>query len=165
MKLRALLPITLLLVSAPFSVAEEPVFPGLKSVLTEAEWKRSGLNQLLPDQLGVVDAALIRYLLRTPPPAPASTPAAAPKASLFERFGLTSLGGDWRKHPPLTAKVSAWQGANRFVLDNGQVWQGLEDIPFEIAGKDVTIEARPMNAFALKLNDAQSSAIRVQRVR
>lgn len=163
MKLRALLPAALLLLSAPFASAEEPVFPGLKSVLTEAEWKRSGLSQLSPDQLGVVDAALIRYLLRNAPPTPAAAPA-APKPSLFERFGLTSLGGDWRKQPPLVAKVTAWQGANRFVLDNGQVWQGLEDIPFEIAGKEITIEARPMNAFALKLSDT-SAAVRVQRVK
>lgn len=164
MKFHALLPLALLLVSAPFAAAEEPVFPGLKSILTETEWKRSGLGQLSPDQLGVIDAALIRYLLRNPPPASPATSAATARASLFERFGLMSLGGDWRKQPPLVAKVASWQGANRFVLDNGQVWQGLEDIPFEIAGKEVVIEARPMNAFALKLGES-SPAVRVQRVK
>jgi hypothetical protein len=167
MKIRPLSSLVLLLALALTVRAEEPVFPGLKSVLTEAEWSRSGLVQLTPDQLGVIDAALIRYFLRNlPPPATASTPtsASAPKASLFERFGLPSFSGDWRNQPPLVAKVTTWQGSNRFVLENGQVWQGLEDIPFELAGKTVTIEARPMNAFALKVGD-KSSFVRVQRLK
>jgi hypothetical protein len=44
------------------------------------------------------------------------------------------------------------------------VWEGVEQIPFELPGKSVTIEARPLGAFALKLNE-DSVAVRVRRVR
>ncbi|MEI7799613.1 MAG: hypothetical protein WCI28_05430, partial [Opitutaceae bacterium] len=40
------------------SAAEK--FPGLQAVLTPAEWQRAGLDRLSPDELGVIDAALIR---------------------------------------------------------------------------------------------------------
>jgi hypothetical protein len=157
-------------------------FPGLDKIMTEAEWKRAGLDKLSPDQVGVIDAALIRYLLRAssapavaaqpvPPPVPSpsaeATPAqsAAARSRFWDKFGLgKSDGPDWRTQPPMVAKVTAMRGANGFVLDNGQVWEGHEQIPFEILGQSVTIEARPLGAFALKLN-SDSVAVRVHRVR
>lgn len=169
MHLRALLPLALLFaVAAP--AAEAPVFPGLQIVLTAAEWKRAGLDQLTPDQIGVIDAALIRHLLRqapavsTPPvPAPA---APRPKSGLFERFGLGrgSSEVDWRNQPPLEARATGWLTVNRFTLDNGQVWEGTEAIPFDLAGQDIVIEARPNEAFALKLKSG-SAPVRVRRVK
>ena len=173
-------PIPFLLVSltlAASALAAEPVFPGLRSVLTSAEWQRAGLDRLTPDQIGVIDAALIRHHLRavpapavTPAPAPSATvsapaPAPAPKPGLLSRFGLTRLtDSDWRNQPPLEARATAWLTSNRFTLDNGQVWEGIETIPFDVAGKDIIISARPMESFALTLKSG-SAAIRVRRVK
>ncbi len=152
-------------------------FPGLKAILSPAEWTRAGLDQLTPDQIGVIDAALIRHGVETarlatlPPPGPGevaagSTPAenAIARSRFWDRFGIAKLTGDWRSQPPMVAKVTAWQGANRFVLDTGQVWEGVEPIPYEIVGRQITIEARPMDAFALKAGE-DSLAVRVRRVR
>lgn len=177
---RLLLP-ALLSVAATFG---QSAFPGLQKILTTAEWERAGLDRLTADQIGVIDAALIRHAITErraqgtaptvaappAPPAPSvpATPAeaAAARSRFWEKFGLGALASapDWRTVPPMTAKVTAWQGANRFVLDTGQVWEGQEKIPYEILGQTVTIEARPMGAFALKLN-AESVAVRVQRVK
>ena len=63
----------------------------------------------------------------------------------------------------MKAKVTAWQGANRFALDTGQVWEGTESIPFELLGQEVTIEARPLGAYELRLNE-NSMAVRVRRL-
>ena len=167
------------------------IFPGLKEVLTEAEWKRAGLDRLTPDQLGVVDAALIRHYMRAitgvgplphNPAAPtaaevaaapgfagaavagAPAPSAANPVAAF--FGLTKLPDiDWRNQPPLVAKFAGWKSTNRFALDNGQEWEGTEQIPFEMAaGRSLTIEARPMGGFALKLDD-NTTTVRVRRVK
>ncbi|HUR58046.1 MAG TPA: hypothetical protein VM029_10085 [Opitutaceae bacterium] len=221
MKTIRLLSICLLLTGA-LSAATN--FPGLQSIMTEAEWKRAGLDRLTPDQIGVIDAAVIRHHVastRAPgdapsaatsaaPPAataaapepargkstllgrlglstsrddaPAAAPAAAAprpprtasapneitpaRAGLLERFGLSKgSGDDWRSQPPLVAHFVMWQGANRFLLDNGQVWEGLEQIIFELPpGREVIIEARPLNGFAMKLDD-RSAVVRVQRVK
>ena len=170
-----------LLLPGVFAVASavaQTAFPGLQKVLTEAEWKRAGLDQLTPDQIGVIDAALIRHhviqekrlaaAVTTPtasePPAGA-TPAetVVVRSRFWEKFGLGKFAGDWRNQPPMKAKVTGWQGANRFSLDTGQVWEGQEPIPFELLGQEVIIEARPLGAFALKLNE-NSMSVRVRRV-
>jgi hypothetical protein len=149
----------------------QDTFPGLNAILTAEEKKRAGLSRFSPDELGVIDAALIRYYMRVvtglpgvaPTPAPEAAPAAEP--GFWDRFGLTKLtDADWKKQTPLIAKVTGWQGGNRFALDNGQVWEGVDTIPYEIAGKPVTIEARPLGNFALKLDD-KSAVVRVRRVK
>jgi hypothetical protein len=89
---------------------------------------------------------------------------AAAKSRVWENFGLTKLNTEWRTQPPMKAKVTGTRGANGFTLDNGQVWEALEQLPFEVLGRSVTIEARPMGAFALKLN-GDSIPVRVHRVR
>jgi hypothetical protein len=158
--------------------AAQSAFPGLQTILSPAEWKRAGLDTLTPDQIGVIDAALIRFqaaeqkrllhLVETPasaaaPPGTSTVEAAVLRSRYWEKFGLEKIKGNWRDEPAMKAKVTAWQGANRFALDTGQVWEGLEQIPFELLGREVAIEARPMNSFVLKLGD-DSMAVRVRRV-
>lgn len=185
--LPSLLPLSLafIVLSTAPATAAETVFSGLHTILTSAEWERAGLDRLTPDQIGVIDAALIRHLLRSTP-APTPTPSASastpqpsvhpvapatppadpkPKSGLLERFGLgRDSGPDWRDQPPLEARATAWLTVNRFTLDNGQVWEGVEAITFDLAGKDVVIEARPNESFALKLKDGRAS-VRVRRVK
>ncbi len=168
--MKLLRPLTLGLLLASTAFAQD-TFPGLDAIMTADEKKRAGLDRLSPDQVGVIDAALIRYYMRVVTGLPGVAPARAAEPppprepSVWERFGLMKITeGDWRKLPPMTAKVTAWQGTNRFTLDNGQIWEGLEPIPYEIAGKRVIIEARPAGNFALKL-DEKSAVVRVQRVK
>lgn len=173
-----LLLLSALALTAPAARAQAGT-PGLRQLLTEAEWKRAGLDALTPDQLGVIDAALIRFhlaeqkrllnIVETPasekaPPGTTAVEAAVIRSRYWEKFGLEKAPGDWRSQPPLKAKVTAWQGSNRFALDTGQVWEGVEPIPFELLGQEVTIEARPMNSYALKLGEG-SLTVRVRRVR
>lgn len=172
-------PLLSCLVLATTLVAQD-TFPGLQRVLSETEWKRAGLDKLTPDQIGVIDAALIRYhavetksiiaaaTATTPPEPPAgATPAeaAALRSRFWDKFGITKLANeDWRRQPAMSARVTAWQGANRFALDTGQVWEGTENITYEILGQEVVISARPMGRFALTLKDG-SAEIRVRRVK
>lgn len=152
----------------------QPAFPGLKAVLSEAEWKRAGLDRLTPDQLGVIDAALIRHqaalaaqhrteVAQAAAAAPAARP--APSPGVMERFGLPLFDrADWRSLPPLRARVTQWQGGNRFILDNGQVWEGYEPITYDLIGKEIEIQARPHGQFALVV-DGVNTTLRVMRLR
>lgn len=154
----------------------QEAFPGLQSLLSPAEWKRAGLDRLSPDQIGVIDAALIRYqtarqtvtAAAPSPTSPDAPPGASPaeaavlRSRFWENFGRAKVA-DWRNEPPMKAKVTGWQGSNRFSLDIGQVWEGQEPIPFDLPGQEIIIEARPMGAFALRLNE-NSMTVRVRRV-
>lgn len=154
----------------------EESFPGLKQLLSDAEWKRAGLDRLSPDQVGVIDAALIRYQGRTATQhqeelaqvraaQPAPTSAIAHKPGMLERFGLPTFDEpDWRDVPPLRATVVSWVSANRFKLDNGQVWEGFDSIPYELVGKPIEISARPHGQFALTV-DGKATTVRIMRLR
>lgn len=167
-----------LVCAAPLASAQED-HPGLKSILTMAEWHRAGLDQLTPDQLGVIDAALIRQAraataarqadlqaarAQTDFGAP-SMPGAENKRGLLDRFGLPFFNdADWQTTPPLRAKVVAWESRNKFRLENGQIWEGFEAIPYELPGMEIEIRARPHGQFALAI-DGKSTSLRVIRVR
>ena len=149
--------------------------PGLRAILTDAEWRRAGLDRLTPDQIGVIDAALIRHSqgstqalkteLETAKREIAAVNDVKRERTILERFGLPILSDvDWRSLPPLRAKVVEWQNANRFKLDNGQIWEGLEPIPYELAGQDVEITARPAGRFQLTVA-GRSTGLRVIRLR
>ena len=152
------------------------VFPGLKVIMTADDYARAGLDKLTPDQIGVIDAALIRHFKASvnvaaerkaaEQVAVATTAAVATerKRTGLERFGLPSFSGDWKNEAVLKARATGWVGGNSFALDNGQVWEGLEPIPFELAGRDVEIQPRPAGAFALSV-DGKNTTIRVRRVK
>lgn len=158
--IRPLLAFTLL--ACPL-LGQDTVFPGLRSILTVSEWERAGLGTLTPEQINIIDQAMRRYHTIVPtalPPAGSQPPR---ERSILEAFGLPSFGGDWQSIPPLRAQVVRWRGGNRFVLDNGQVWEGVQSIPYELPGKHVTIAARRGGTYVLIVED-QNTAIRVIRV-
>ena len=64
----------------------------------------------------------------------------------------------------LKAHCTGWVGGNSFKLDNGQVWEGLETITFELANRDVEIQPRPAGGFALTV-DGKNTTIRVNRIK
>jgi len=177
--MKSLLFVTALLFCASVASAQT-LFPGLKTVLTEAEWKRAGLDRLTPDEIGVIDAALIRRevhatarLTAEPaatrqnavPAVATAAPAIEPAKGWLQRFGLPVLDDkDWRSLPPLRAKVIAWESANRFKLDNGQVWEGYEPITYDLVGKEIEIQARPAGQFAL-IVEGKNTTLRVMRLR
>lgn len=178
MKRLPLLLAALLIVLASARAADS--FPGLKAVLTPEEWQRAGLDRLTPDQIGVIDAALIRRTKaaavqheaavaqarteaqRAALPQPPVEP--AQKKRFIDRFGLPFLDDDWRSLPPLQGKVVAWEAPNRFRLESGQIWEGTEAIPYELPGKEIEIHARPNNQFVLVV-DGKSTSIRIFRLR
>ena len=162
-----------ILTAAALAQVEPPAtFPGVKTVMSPEEFARAGLAGLTADQLGLIDAAIIRHYTRTVATA-ASTQAAVivqknteeKKRSFLSHFGMPDLiSQEWRDVPSLKAHCTGWVGGNSFQLDNGQIWEGLEPISVEVAGKDIEIQARPNGAFALAVN-GENTTIRVHRVK
>lgn len=158
-------------------IAAESTFPGLRAILTPAEWERAGLDRLTLDEVGVIDAALIRQhvgttgrlqaeLVTARAAAAAVTTATVEQTKgMLQHFGLPQFDdAEWRSLPPLQAKVVKWESANRFKLDNGQVWEGFEPITYELVGKSIEIQARPHGQFTL-IVDGVNTTLRVMRLR
>jgi hypothetical protein len=151
-----------------------PAFPGLKAIMSPQEFHRAGLDRLSPDQLGVIDAALIRHYLGTVKAEAAQeadkivqqTVAHDEKKSMLQRFGLPdiSFNQEWKDQAGLKARVTGWVGGNSFKLDNGQVWEGTEPIPYELANREIEIAPRPDHQFALII-EGKNTTVRVRRVK
>jgi hypothetical protein len=165
--------LTLFLLTTSIAFAESP-FPGIKIVMTPEEYARAGLSGLTPDQIGVIDAAIIRHYMRTV--ATAATQQAVQlsqqtmteehKKGWLNRFGLPeiSFSQDWRNETGLKAHCTGWVTGNSFKLDNGQVWEGWETITVEVANRDIEIQPRPGGLFAL-IVDGKNTTVRVHRVK
>jgi len=165
--------LALFLLSAGVALAQTPAtFPGLKTVMTPEEFARAGLSGLTPEQLALIDAAIVNHYNRTVTTA-ANQQAAVivqqqsvetNKRSWLARFGMPDLGADWRDVPSLKARCTGWVGGNGFKLDNGQVWEGEEHITIELADRDIEIQARPGGNFALYV-DGVNTTILVHRIK
>jgi hypothetical protein len=165
--------LALFLLTTATALAESP-FPGIKIIMTPEEYARAGLDGLTPDQIGVIDAAIIRHYMRTVNVAATqqaeqiSQEAVAEEkhASWLARVGLPdiSLTQDWKTQPSIKARCTGWATGNSFKLDNDQVWEGVEPIRMELSGRDIEIQARPNGAFAL-IVDGKNTTMRVVRVK
>jgi len=153
--------------------AGEPEFPGLQAIMSEADWNKARLDRLDAADLQLINAAFAQYLKSqvAPPAAPAVTvagPAAATaeKPSVWSRFGLgKAVEKETRPAAQLmTARVKAMRGANGFVLDNGQVWEGIDPIREELAGREIGIQEGRFGSFLLVV-DGEETNVRLRRVR
>lgn len=163
--------LTLLALALVTARAGETKFPGLQAIMSEADWKRARLDRLDAADLRLINAAFAQYLqgTSTPPSVPAVTheelPAVAKKRPLWERFGLHQVA---EKTTPakqmMQAKVTALHGTNGFVLDNAQVWVGLDPIRDELVGRDIGIVEGRFGAFLLVV-DGQETNVRLHRVK
>ena len=159
-----------LLAAAP--VAAESLFPGIKAIMSPEEQRNAGIDQLIANQLAVIDTAIVRFYASNMKPQ-ISTEAnqiaeklrqADRENSFLNRFGLPDISGDWRDQPGIKGRVTGWVGGNSFRLDNGQVWQGAEPIPFELVNREVEISPRPGGHFALQV-EGKNTTVRVVRVK
>lgn len=153
--------------------AESP-FPGVASILSLQEFHDAGLDKLSPEQLKILDKAIVDHyadVVKTAATKQGNQIAQQSmeqerERNLLQRFGLPSISfsQDWRNKPSLTGIVTNWVGGNSFKMDNGQIWEGTEPITVELLNRSVEIAPRPSEQFAL-IVDGKNTTIRVRRVK
>lgn len=149
--------------------------------MSESDWNRARLDRLDPADLRLIDEAFAHYLkegniapagptVAAPAPASTSTSTSAPEATSAEtkrtfwaRFGIGAEKKE-TEYPVMHAKVTAWHGANGVVLDNGQVWDGIDTIRDELVGREIGIKAAKLGSFLLVV-DGEDTQVRLHRVR
>ena len=156
------------------AVCAETSFPGIKAIMSPAEFQKAGLNQLTPEQLAVLNSAIVKHYDGTVETVAAQqanqiaedTITRHEKQTILQRFGLPDLSfsQDWREEPGISGTVTRWVGGNSFKLDNGQIWEGLEPIPFELVNRKIEIKPRPNGQFALEV-EGTNTTIRIHRLK
>ena len=152
----------------------DTTFPGVKAIMSPAEFQTAGLDLLTADQLTALNAAIVRHYVGTVETVAAQqanqiaqeTITRHEKQTILQRFGLPDLSfsQDWKNLPGISGTVVSWVGANSFKLDNDQIWEGQEPIPFELVNRKVEIKPRPSGQFALEV-EGVNTTIRIKRVK
>ena len=103
------------------SLAHAVEFSSLEERMSRAEFTSAGLDKLSPEQLKSLNEWL-RYNGLAP---------GAPVAIARSRDGVPEYYPDEKAREPIVAhiegKLDGWMGKTTFKLDNGQVWQSVEE--------------------------------------
>lgn len=150
-----LLAVTLL--TPPLASADGQDFDVLKS-MSVADFRAAGLDKLSDAQIKALDAWFQEYQRQHPCPdiAANSAPAvvAAPAVSATaEEYPLTAH---------IVGKFTGWSGSTRFTLDNGEVWQQVDDSSLStgaIMNPKVTISRGLINSFYLSVEGVKDTVL------
>lgn len=91
--------------------AAEDDFPGIQKLMSDDDFRRSGLGKLNKEELEALDGWLLRFT--------------AGEAQLLQQNSeaVREVEKDFVLEARLVGGFSGWTGETLFTLDNGQVWQ------------------------------------------
>jgi len=101
----------LTLINPTVAQTDERSFPGVKNLMSSAEFTSSGLDRLSDEELDVLDDWLVRYTAGHAAILRVKNPEVIAASKNFEL--LSQIKGDFR----------GWSGETLFQLENGQVWR------------------------------------------
>lgn len=135
-----------------------PDFDVLKS-MSVADFRATGLDHLSDAQIKALDAWIADYQHNHAGTCmPAASPAAtAPMAAPADTAIVAHLVGSFR----------GWGGSTTFKLDNGQVWQQVDDSVLDIGAIEnpkVTIKKGLISAYYLSVEGVQDT-VAVRRIK
>lgn len=144
----------------------------LERMLSAADFREAGLDQLSDEQLATLNALLTReFTAADPTDSQAIAAWEQTDEDVYATFGLES------EHPRaqardemnsyLVGELDGWQKGRRIRLANGQVWE-IANSPSEmfgvpVANVPVTVERAFMGTFRMRIGDKRP-AVRVRRV-
>lgn len=168
--MRRVLMLIALLVAAAAVWAQSATFSSLEERMTAKEFRDAGLDQLSPEQLTALNAWIERNV-RLADPAVAAAVAqgqAAPAVATPAPADMT--GFENRERNEVVSRIvgpfKGWFGKTEFQLENGQVWQQVEDdrFPFNADSPGVTISPGAFGSWRLKVDGSNRTTL-VKRIR
>jgi hypothetical protein len=158
---------------APELIVGPNDFPGIRIVMTPEEFGKAGLSGLTDEQLAIINLAIARHYNQTVAKAATQEAEQMTEQAVAEErskswlahVGLPDvMSTEWKNQPSVKATCTGWATGNSFKLDNGQIWEGVEPIRMELAGRDIEIQSRPNGQFDLVV-DGKNTTYRVLRVK
>jgi hypothetical protein len=144
---------------AAASATDAPGFDVLKN-MSVADFRASGLDKLSDAQIKALDAWFTDYqrqhALTCTGAAPAAAPAVATAAA--DTFPMTAH---------IVGEFHGWSGSTRVTLDNGQVWEQMDDATVtagRMTNPKVTITRGLLNSFYISV-DGVSDSVEIKRIK
>jgi len=150
----------LLLLPCPAPAADTSDFDLLKT-MSVSDFRASGLDKLSDSQLKSLNAWFAEYQRQHMACAAASQtgmPAASPTAQTTDSFPLVAH---------LMGKFTGWSGATDFTLDNGEVWEQVDDSSFSsaaIMNPAVSITRSSLGGYYLSIEGVRETVL-VKRIK
>lgn len=141
------------------AAADAPTFDVMKD-MSAADFRATGLDKLSDAQIKSLDAWFAGYQQQHALVCNAATPPAAAAASVppADTFPLTAH---------ITGEFHGWTGSTRVTLDNGEVWEQMDDAVVtsgRMTNPKVTITLGMLNAFYMSVDGVNDSVL-VKRIK
>ena len=155
---------------ASFALAQSQSFSSLEERMTAKDFREAGLDKLSDAELKALNAWIERNVRLADPAVAAAVaqgqavPAGAAAAS------ESQVGFENARRDEFTSSISGefkgWFGKTEFHLDNGQVWQQVEDdrFPFTAQNPKVTITPGAFGSWRLKVEGSNRTTL-IKRIR
>lgn len=166
----ALLLTSCLLLSGTAGAADTSDFDLLKA-MSAADFRATGLSQLNDAQLKALSAWFAQYQHEHPAPcaaqaavAPAAVaaPAVVAVPAPAAKSSTAPDADGYPIHATLVGDFRGWTGATTFTLDNGQVWEQVDDDSFSsgnIPHAKVTISKGWVHSFVLSVEGVKETVM------
>ncbi|HEY4127868.1 MAG TPA: hypothetical protein VGN70_07445 [Gammaproteobacteria bacterium] len=140
--------------------------------MSVAQFRAAGLDKLSDAQLKSLDIWFAQYLQQQGPACPPAasgqtgvTPNAAPAMAATPAATPTVPADSINAH--IAGDFDGWRGSTRFTLDNGQVWEQMDDsvVTFKrVANPKVTITRGLFNSYYITV-EGMNESVQVKRIR
>ncbi len=138
------------------AVSEEGTFPGIRALMTQAEYQAAGLEKLTAQERKALDQWLIRY---TAEDAPVLLDSDEEVRQAVQDQEIVSI---------IVSPFDGWSGNTVFTLANGQVWQQRRQGRYAYTGAasapEVRITRNFMGFYRMELVE-DGNAVLVKRVK
>jgi hypothetical protein len=147
-------------IGAAASATDAPDFDVLKS-MSVADFRASGLDKLSDAQIKALDAWFTAYQRQHPlicDGAGTAAPAGAQAAAAADAYPMTAH---------IAGEFHGWSGSTRVTLDNGQVWEQMDDATVtagRMTDPKVTISRGMLNSFYMSV-EGVSDSVEVKRIK
>ncbi len=162
-----------LLLPVTAGTADASDFDLLKA-MSAADFRAAGLNQLSDAQLKNLSAWFAQYQHDHPAPcatpqaaAGVATPAVAASPVAAKPAAPAQTEDTFPLHATLVGDFRGWNGATTFTLDNGEVWEQIDDDSFSSASiphPKVTISKGSFYSFVLSVEGVKETVM-VKRIK
>ncbi|MBV6412255.1 MAG: hypothetical protein IT479_02730 [Xanthomonadales bacterium] len=167
--MRRVLAVLLMIGLGPFALARSPSFSSLEERMSAQDFRQAGLDKLSEAELAALNAWIERNVRLADPTVAAAAAQDQPSATA-PTAGASMVGFENARREEFGSRIlgafKGWSGKTEFHLENGQVWQQVENDRYivDLVDPAVTIKPGAFGSWRLKIEGLNRTTL-VKRIR